>query len=642
MATTSLSVTIDPVAGDGIINNSEANQAVTVTGGTSLRLVADETIWVSVNGTDYYLADILPNKKTWNYLVKEGQIGALLSSDTITVEVRDAGGSVLANSRSSYIVDTAAPAAGTLSLANLAGSAAATTDRTFDLALTGQESGATVAYEVKDATGSWIATTAAQADLADGTYQFRAVVADAAGNLSHSNEIAVTVDTAAPAAGTLSLANLAGSAAATTDRTFDLALTGQESGATVAYEVKDATGSWIATTAAQADLADGTYQFRAVVADAAGNLSHSNEIAVTVDTAAPAAGTLSLANLAGSAAATTDRTFDLALTGQESGATVAYEVKDATGSWIATTAAQADLADGTYQFRAVVADAAGNLSHSNEIAVTVDTAAPAAGTLSLANLAGSAAATTDRTFDLALTGQESGATVAYEVKDATGSWIATTAAQADLADGTYQFRAVVADAAGNLSHSNEIAVTVDTAAPAAGTLSLANLTGSAAATTDRTFDLALTGQESGATVAYEVKDASGSWIATTAAQADLEDGTYQFRAVVADAAGNFSHSNEIAVTVDTAAPAVSVAMAAPSANGTSDGDLDVQRTDRKFYLQRSPGDWRKRDGSRSRCEWPHLHRHIHAGRQLRRACIRDCYGRELYGCRPAMPGSREP
>src|SRR5437762_14308433 len=77
------------------------------------------------------------------------------------------------------------------------------------------------------------------------------------------------------------------------------------------------------------------------------------------------------------------------------------------------------------------------------------------------------------------TSHEAGSTVAYQVSSDGGtSWSTTTGAQSNLADGTYQFRTVVTDAAGNTASSTAITVTVDTSAPAAGTLALTNFTDS--------------------------------------------------------------------------------------------------------------------------------------------------------------------
>src|SRR5437879_3385301 len=87
----------------------------------------------------------------------------------------------------------------------------------------------------------------------------------------------------------------------------------------------------------------------------------------------------------------------------------------------------------------------------------------------------------------------------YQVStDGGTSWTSTTATQTSLADGDYQFRAVVTDPAGNSSNSNAIEVVVDNTAPTAGTLSFTNLTDTGtpntpAVTTDGTFDLSLSG-----------------------------------------------------------------------------------------------------------------------------------------------------
>ena len=211
---------------------------------------------------------------------------------------------------------------------------------------------------------------------------------DVAGNTATSSAITVTVDTSAPAAGTLALTNFADSGSSgtdfiTQDKSFDLSLTGNEAGSTVAYQVSaDGGTSWSTTTAAQSNLADGTYQFRTVVTDVAGNTATSSAITVTVDTSAPAAGTLALTNFADSGSSgtdfiTQDKSFDLSLTELKAGSTVAYQVSaDGGTSWSTTTAAQSNPADGTYQFRTVVTDVAGNTATSSAITVTVDTSAP--------------------------------------------------------------------------------------------------------------------------------------------------------------------------------------------------------------------------------------------------------------------------
>ena len=96
---------------------------------------------------------------------------------------------------------------------------------------------------------------------------------------------------------------------------------------------------------------------------------------------------------------------------------------------------------------------------------------------------------------------------------------------------------------------------MDNTAPASGTLSFSNLTDSGTANTppvtqDNAFDLTLSGQEAGASIVYQVSLNGGAFTTTTASQSGLADGSYQFRALVTDAAGNSSTSNVISVVVD--------------------------------------------------------------------------------------------
>ncbi len=528
-------------------------------------------------------------------------------------QVTDVAGNIAYSNLINVTVDTTSPAAGTLSLNNFSDSGISATDfisqdKAFDLSIAGNEVGSSVVYQISTDNGAnWSDTTAAQSNLADGDYQFRTQVTDVAGNIAYSNLINVTVDTTAPAAGTLSLNNFSDSGISATDfisqdKAFDLSIAGNEVGSSVVYQVSTDNGAnWTDTTAAQSNLVDGDYQFRTQVTDVAGNIAYSNLINVTVDTTAPAAGTLSLNNFSDSGISATDfisqdKTFDLSVAGNEVGSSIVYQVSvDNGANWSDTTAAQSNLSDGDYQFRTQVTDVAGNIAYSNLINVTVDTTAPAAGTLSLNNFSDSGISATDfisqdKTFDLSVAGNEVGSSVVYQVSvDNGANWSDTTAAQSNLVDGDYQFRTQVTDVAGNIAYSNLINVTVDTTAPAAGTLSLNNFSDSGISATDfisqdKTFDLSVAGNEVGSSVVYQVSvDNGANWSDTTAAQSNLVDGDYQFRTQVTDVAGNIAYSNLINVTVDTTAPAAGTL----SLNNFSDSGIsatDFISQDKTFDL----------------------------------------------------------
>ncbi|WP_111854539.1 Ig-like domain-containing protein [Acinetobacter oleivorans] len=191
--------------------------------------------------------------------------------------------------------DTTPPEPGNLILKNLLDSGASTTDqitqdKNFTLKIEGQESGSRVTYLVSTDDGkTWQETTVTQKDLVDGSYLYKAVVTDRAGNASETAIQKVVVDTTAPQAGELTLSDLSDTGVSATDQitqdqTFDLKISGQEVNSQITYWIsKDDGKTWEETTAEQKDLADGIYLYKAVVTDLAGNTSETAVQKVVVD-----------------------------------------------------------------------------------------------------------------------------------------------------------------------------------------------------------------------------------------------------------------------------------------------------------------------------------------------------------------------
>ncbi|WP_459660980.1 BapA prefix-like domain-containing protein [Acinetobacter calcoaceticus] len=391
--------------------------------------------------------------------------------------------------------DTTPPESGNLILKNLLDSGASTTDqitqdKNFNLKIEGQESGTRVTYLVSTDEGkTWQETTVTQKDLADGSYLYKAVVTDRAGNASETAIQKVVVDTTAPQAGELTLSDLSDAGVSTTDqitqdKTFDLKISGQEVNSQITYWIsKDDGKTWQETTVAQKDLADGSYLYKAVVTDIAGNISETAIQKVVVDTAAPQAGELTLSDLSDTGVSATDQitqdnSFTLKLAqpiviGEQAALLDHYEIsKDEGKTWQETTADQKDLTDGVYQYKAVVTDLAGNTSETAVQKVVVDTTAPKAGELTLSDLSDTGVSATDQitqdnSFTLKLIqpiviGEQAALLDHYEIsKDEGKTWQETTAEQKDLADGIYQFKAVVTDLAGNTSETDVQKVVVD-------------------------------------------------------------------------------------------------------------------------------------------------------------------------------------
>ncbi|HFG6924973.1 Ig-like domain-containing protein [Acinetobacter baumannii] len=481
--------------------------------------------------------------------------------------------------------DKTPPEPGKLSFQNLLDSGELTQDQItndnkFNLKLSGQEKGSSVTYLISTDEGkTWQETTLNQKDLADGIYLYKAVVTDAAGNTSETAVQKVVVDTTTPHSGELTLSDLNDTGVSVTDqitqdKNFNLKLEGQETGSRVTYLVSTDNGkTWQETTVAQKDLADGIYLYKAVVTDAAGNTSETAVQKVVVDTTIPQAGELTLSDLNDTGVSVTDqitqdKNFNLKLEGQETGSRVTYLVSTDEGkTWQETTVAQKDLTDGVYQYKAVVTDAAGNTSETDVQKVVVDTTTPQAGELTLSDLNDTGVSATDqitqdKNFNLKLEGQETGSQVTYLVSTDEGkTWQETTVAQKDLADGIYQYKAVVTDVAGNISETAIQKVVVDTTAPQAGKLTLSDLNDTGVSATDQitqdnSFTLKLVqpiviGEQAALLDHYEVsKDEGKTWQETTADQKDLADGIYQYKAIVTDLAGNISESAIQKVVVD--------------------------------------------------------------------------------------------
>ena len=216
-----------------------------------------------------------------------------------------------------------------------------------------------------------------------------------------------------------------------------------------------------------------------------------------------------------------------------------------------------------FSFTARVANVFGRLSAPGvAYTATLDQGGPASDTLSLllrnftdSGSSSSDRITNDRDFTLTLSGQEAGSTVTYQRSTNSGStWNATTASQSNLTDGTYQFRALVTDLAGNTATSNSQSVTVDYTAPATtaaitnitdnigplGTLAANALTDDPTPTISGTLSAALASGDSlhvynGATFLGSASVTSTTWSFTPSA---LANGFYAVTARVADAAGN--------------------------------------------------------------------------------------------------------
>ena len=447
--------------------------------------------------------------------------------------------------------------------------------------------------------GDWTITFT----LSEGFNTITATATDAAGNVSTpSASVTITLDSTPPAKPTIITPD------ATLVQTATLTLIGLASGASAVELFVDNTGTSSASlgTATVAngtwtitfDLEEGTNRITATAADAAGNVSESDVVTITLDSGAPnkptiiaptatLVGTASLTLQGGAEAGSTIQLWSLsgssvvAITGATATATATN------GGWTITF----DLREGLNTITATATDVAGNKSpQSDVVTITRDTTkpietritVPADTLVKTATLTLSGVAEPDSTVQLS----SSGSIIAGATAVATnGVWEITFDL---LSAGDNIITATATDAAGNMSViSGAVTITLDSTPPAKPTIITPD------ATLVQTATLTLIGLASGASAVELFVDTgtssaslgtatatNGTWTITF----DLREGENIITATATDAAGNISvASDAVTITLDTVIPVVAITTAADTVNtaqfmvsGTADTGSTVQ------------------------------------------------------------------
>ncbi|QEM80487.2 Ig-like domain-containing protein [Halomonas binhaiensis] len=616
-------VSIATIAGDDIVNATEHDQALTISG-TTTNQVAGDKVNVELNGNAYEAT--VAADGTWSVDVAAADVAALADGDyTVMATVTDAAGnegtdqrdfSVVASADNLPTLEITGPLAGDDIINATEQEQALTVSGTstkleagdrVNVELNGNAYEATVAAD-----GTWSVDVAAVdvAALADGDYTVTAKATDAAGNMAEADH-QVTVDVTAPVrVATITgitedtgiagdyitsdsrpvISGGTGGAAPYPDIRVEVSLDGGKTWQTASTPEPD--GYW--EFAVEQDLADGQYEVMARLTDAAGNSSAPDTVTMTVDTVTP---TVTIDALAGDdvinatehgqGLEVTGTTTDLAegdkvsieLNGKSYEADVAGD-----GSWSLDVPAEdvAALADGDYTVTASVSDVAGNDSSAQRdfsvVASTDSLPGVSIGTIAGDDIVNASEHDQALTVSGMTTNFPEGGKVdidfngkAYEATVAAdGSWSVDVAAAdvAALEDGSYTVVATVTDAAGNEGR-DERDFSVTASADSLPTLAIDTIAGDdivdaaehgQALTVSGTstnlpqgdrVNVELNGKAYTATVA-----ADGSWSVDVASAdvAALADGDYTVKATATDAAGNEAtaqHDFSVAASVPT-------------------------------------------------------------------------------------------
>ncbi|ORC22883.1 type 1 secretion target domain-containng protein [Enterobacter cloacae subsp. cloacae] len=606
--TTAPGVSIDTVAGDNVINGSEAAAGVTISGTTTAEV--GQTVTVTLGGKSYTAQ--VQQGGLWSVNVPGTDLSALADNGyTVQVSVSDAAGNP-GSAGKAITLDTTPP---TVSFNVVAGdNVINSVEHGQAQIVSGTATGANVGDKVVitigsnqytttvDASGSWSVGVPASviSALTDGTVTLSATITDSAGNSSiqthdvvvNTASVALTVNTvsgddvinAAEAGSSLVINGSSAQFASGTQVT--VTLNGKSYTATIQSD-----GSWT-TTVPAADvgaLADGaSYQVSVSAQDSAGNSAAATH-GISVDTTSPVVSIATLSGddvlnaaeaqqpltVHGSSSAEAGQTVTVTLGGKTYTATVAND-----GTWTLDVPAAdlASLSEGALTVTASVNDKAGNNGQTTHT-LTVDTVAPTVTISTVADddivnnaeqlagqtISGTTTAEQGQMVTVSFNGHSYQATVAAD-----GSWSVFVPGRdfLGLSDGDYTITAAVSDKAGNPgSATHDVTLNGDVPTITINTFAQDDIVNAAehgtpltvSGTTDapagQTVTITLNGKTYSATVQND-----GSW-SYTLGSADVsalaDGGSYVINAQVSNTIGNSASDNHT-VTVDLTAPSMGI------------------------------------------------------------------------------------
>ncbi len=607
---TAPTVSIDTVAGDNVINGSEAAAGVAISGTTTAEV--GQTVTVTLGGKSYTTQ--VQQGGVWSVNVPGTDLSALADSGyTVQVSVSDAAGNP-GSAGKAITLDTTPP---TVSFNVVAGdNVINSVEHAQAQIVSGTATGANVGDKVVitigsnqytttvDASGKWSVGVPASviSALTDGTVTLSATITDSAGNSStqthdvvvNTASVVLTVNTLSgddvinAAEAGVSLVINGSSAQFASGTQVTVTLNGKSYTATIQSD-----GSWT-TTVPAADvgaLADGaSYQVAVSAQDSAGN-SASATHTISVDTTAPVVSIATLSGddvlnaaeaqqpltVHGSSSAEAGQTVTVTLGGKTYTATVAND-----GTWTLDVPAAdlASLREGALTVTASVSDKAGNNGQTTHT-LTVDTVAPTVTISTVADddivnnaeqlagqtVSGTTTAEQGQTVTVSFNGHSYQATVGAD-----GSWSVFVPGRdfLGLSDGDYTITATVSDKAGNPgSATHDVTLNGDVPTITINTFAQDDIVNAAehgtplavSGTTDapagQTVTITLNGKTYTATVQND-----GTW-SYTVGSADVtalaDGGSYVINAQVSNTIGNSASDNHT-VTVDLTAPSMGISI----------------------------------------------------------------------------------
>ena len=570
-----------------------------------------EIFTVTVNDTTYSPDDdnlALNDNGVWELAIP-GETELSDGDYVVIASVTDEAGNI-ATSTSTLTVDTVVPATpsittrySTTSLPIIFIDATVTTGEILTVSVND------ITYSQSDdnlslnSEGIWELTVPEGSDLPDGDYEVVSTIIDEAGNISTSTST-LGVDTVLPATPSIITRY------STTDTPIIFIDATVATGETFTVSVNDTSysqdddnlalnseGIWELTIPEGSELQDGDYQVTATVTDEAGNIVTSTST-LSVDTIAPATPSIPTQTsnidtpmISIIAAVAPDELLTVEIDGITYTNGDSNLELDTDDSWTLTIPEINALTDDSYDVIASITDAAGNATIAvSRNALTVDTTPPVSpGITSMTTsdntpvISGTAFLVTGETLTVEVNGVTYIQGDGNLIVDTDDTWALTIPDANALIDGTYQVVAIITDAAGNTSTDPGTSeILVDTDAPnTPGITSLQSndttpaINGMATLASGERLSVEINGVTYTQGDGNLTIDPNGTW--TLVVPTALDEGAYDIKATITDAAGNTGTSTSIGgLLIDVTAPAAPsvrsliTAESTPSLTGVAD------------------------------------------------------------------------
>lgn len=476
--------------------------------------------------------------------------GLVQGNHTFCARARDAEGNLTGATCISWVVDTVAPPAPTLT--RVSPTSSPTTSTSAQFAFTDSESPVTFQTSLDGNAFANATSPVNLTALANGTHTFAVRAVDLAGNrsASTSNTWEIQNGPIVP-----SITSGPGSTTATTSATF--AFTGAPNGAT--YQCQLDGGAWTACVSPTsfAGLSGGTHTFCVRIVDGSGNISSSSCRTWTIDVTPPGPPTVTL--VSPGASPTNQTTATISWFGAEPGGSFQRSIDGGSYGTSLSPLNLSNLANGCHTVSVRQVDLAGNIGSTSSVSWCVGGVPPLdAPTLTRTSPTSSPASQSTATFVVG--NQPAGTTLLGSLDGAPFSAITSPINLTGLTDATHTFTVRLIDAAGTTSPDISNTWTVDTVAPAAPPVALTSPVASPTTQTSASIVIGMT--ESGVTLQGSLDGAPFATVASPVSLTGLSIGTHTYSARQVDPAGNSSSVSTIVWTIiaptgDTVPPSIS-------------------------------------------------------------------------------------